>query len=204
MGTLNLDYAESTYTFLGTVRLMKHVFSSDEKDPLVFKLVKDKGFMHVKGSGKVQLPDGDILTIPSKEANSMAELVISFKDLQPDQDSTLQADIVRTFKGGAWVYDPNIPPRDVNSTIYLTEGSEKLVLSNPKITFEDEITMLMVYDTCKVIQIEGKKQSSDRPFAVQLIEMSKKPDHRICIRVNLKKGNEWVVQRRTSANKKGE
>ena len=62
--TGNLDYAESTYTFLGNVRLLKHQFESDEKDPLVFKLVKDKGLLYLKGKGKVTLPDGKIVTIP--------------------------------------------------------------------------------------------------------------------------------------------
>ena len=60
----NLDYDGSTYTFVGTVRLVKHVFSSNEKDPLVFKLVKDKGFVYQKGKGKVTLPDGESITIP--------------------------------------------------------------------------------------------------------------------------------------------
>jgi hypothetical protein len=60
----NLDYDGSTYTFIGTVHLAKHVFSSDDKDPLVFKLVKDKGFVHLKGKGKVTTPDGKSITIP--------------------------------------------------------------------------------------------------------------------------------------------
>jgi len=60
----NLDYDGSTFTFIGNVRLAKHVFSSDEKDPLVFKLVKDKGFVHLKGKGKVTMRDGKSITIP--------------------------------------------------------------------------------------------------------------------------------------------
>lgn len=62
--TGNLDYDGSTYTFLGTVKLLKHVFSSDDKEPLVFNLVKDKGFVYVKGKGKITLPDGKSLIIP--------------------------------------------------------------------------------------------------------------------------------------------
>jgi hypothetical protein len=65
--TGNLDYDGSIYTFSGTVRLLKHVFSSDEKDPLVFKLVKEKGFVYVKGKGKVTLPDGKVLTTPASD-----------------------------------------------------------------------------------------------------------------------------------------
>lgn len=60
----NLDYDGSIYTFIGTVRLMKHVFTSDEKNPLVFKLVKDKGLVHLKGKGTVELPDGKSISIP--------------------------------------------------------------------------------------------------------------------------------------------
>jgi hypothetical protein len=60
----NLDYDTSTYTFLGTVRLSKHVFSSDDKEPLVFKLVKDKGFVYLQGKGKVTFPDGKTIKIP--------------------------------------------------------------------------------------------------------------------------------------------
>lgn len=60
----NLDYDGSMYTFIGTVRLAKHVFSSDEKEPLVFKLVKDKGLLYLKGKGKVTLPDGKSITVP--------------------------------------------------------------------------------------------------------------------------------------------
>jgi hypothetical protein len=64
--TGNLDYDESSYTFLGNVRLLKHTFSSDKKDPLVFKLIKDKGFMYVKGRGSVTRPDGVVLTFSAK------------------------------------------------------------------------------------------------------------------------------------------
>jgi len=65
--TGNLDYDGSVYTFSGTVRLLKHVFWSDEKDPLVFKLVKEKGFVYVKGKGTVTLPDGKALTISAPD-----------------------------------------------------------------------------------------------------------------------------------------
>jgi len=61
--TGNLDYDGSTYTFLGNVRLVKHLFASDVKDPLVFKLVKHKGFVYLKGKGTVTLPDGVTVTI---------------------------------------------------------------------------------------------------------------------------------------------
>jgi hypothetical protein len=54
----NLDYDESTYTFVGTVRLLKHTFASSDNTPLVFKLVKDKGFVYLKGTGKVTTPEG--------------------------------------------------------------------------------------------------------------------------------------------------
>jgi len=59
----NLDYEGSTYTFIGTVRLLKHIFSSNENDPLVFKLVKDAGFVHVKGKGSITAPEGSKIVI---------------------------------------------------------------------------------------------------------------------------------------------
>lgn len=68
--TRNFDYDGSIYTFFGTVRLLKHVFSGDEKDPLVFKLVKEEGFVYVKGKGTVTLPDGKVLTIRSPEGQA--------------------------------------------------------------------------------------------------------------------------------------
>ena len=59
----NLDYEDSVYTFIGKVRLLKHTFESDEKDPLVFKLLKNKGFVHVTGRGAVTTPKGDKIVI---------------------------------------------------------------------------------------------------------------------------------------------
>lgn len=194
--TGNLDYAESTYTFLGTVRLMKHVFSSDEKNPLVFKLVKDKGFMHVKGSGKVSLPDGNILTIPSKEAKPMAELVISFKDMQPDPDSTLNADVVKVFKGGVWVFATDIPPRDIDSTVKVTCGNEIVVLTEPTITFEGKTSMMFEYKSCKVFPASNIQKKTVNSASLKLLSACKAQDSRIFIKYNLGKDNEWVIKSR--------
>jgi hypothetical protein len=60
----NLDYQDSIYTFLGKVRLMNHTFISDEKAPLVFKMVKNKGFVYVSGKGSVETPKGAKIAIP--------------------------------------------------------------------------------------------------------------------------------------------
>lgn len=54
----NLDYEGSTLTFLGTVNLMKSTFISDEQEPLVFTLEKGRGFVYVKGKGKVLTEKG--------------------------------------------------------------------------------------------------------------------------------------------------
>ena len=54
----NFDYEGSTYIFLGDVILKNHVFLSNKKRPLVFKLVKNKGFVYVKGKGSVETPSG--------------------------------------------------------------------------------------------------------------------------------------------------
>jgi len=63
----NLDYIDSTYTFIGTVRLLKHTFVSSENAPLVFKLRKDEGFVYQKGRGEVTTPDGKSATLGAAE-----------------------------------------------------------------------------------------------------------------------------------------
>ena len=65
--TGNLDYDGSTYTFLGKASLLKYTFESSENDPLVLKLVKDKGFVYVKGEGTVTKPDGDKIDLGLRE-----------------------------------------------------------------------------------------------------------------------------------------
>jgi hypothetical protein len=63
----NLDYEGSEYTFIGKVKLLNYTFESDEKEPLVLVLVKDKGFVYVKGKGTVTTPKGDKINLgPAK------------------------------------------------------------------------------------------------------------------------------------------
>lgn len=62
----NLDYDGSQYTFLGEVRLMGHLFKSGQERPLVFKLVKDQGFVYVSGEGAVLTKDGQTIVLPFK------------------------------------------------------------------------------------------------------------------------------------------
>jgi len=65
--TGNLDYEGSTYTFIGKVMLLKYTVDSTEDDPLVLKLIKDKGFVYVKGRGTITTPKGDTIDLgPSK------------------------------------------------------------------------------------------------------------------------------------------
>jgi hypothetical protein len=59
----NLDYIDSTYTFIGTVRLLKHTFASSDSSPLVFQLIKDQGFVYRSGVGKVTPPDGTTINL---------------------------------------------------------------------------------------------------------------------------------------------
>lgn len=61
--TGNLDYDGSIYTFLGEVRLLGHTFSSKADEPLSFKLVKDKGMIHVSGKGIVTTDRGEKIVI---------------------------------------------------------------------------------------------------------------------------------------------
>ena len=41
-----------------------YTFESDEDDTLVFKVIKDKGYVHIKGKGKITKPDGTIIKLP--------------------------------------------------------------------------------------------------------------------------------------------
>ena len=60
----NLDYDGSAYTFLGEVRLMGHVFKSNQEKPLVFRLAKDQGFVYMSGEGSVVTKDGKTVILP--------------------------------------------------------------------------------------------------------------------------------------------
>ncbi len=59
----NLDYEDSVYTFVGTVRLLGYVFSSGEERPLVFRLVKHRGLVYVSGKGTVMTPRGGKIAV---------------------------------------------------------------------------------------------------------------------------------------------
>jgi tetratricopeptide (TPR) repeat protein len=78
--TGNLDYDGSTYTFLGKVSLLEHTFESSENDPLVLRLVKDKGFVYVRGKGTVTKPDGDKTDLSALKSNM--ETVVSSQVVQ--------------------------------------------------------------------------------------------------------------------------
>ena len=65
-----LDRDGSEYTFVGSVNLLHDVFTSDENDPLVFKLVKDVGAVYVSGKGTVVAEDGkELVRIPASLNN---------------------------------------------------------------------------------------------------------------------------------------
>ncbi|MCX6348243.1 MAG: hypothetical protein NTV79_01895 [Candidatus Aureabacteria bacterium] len=92
----NLDYEDSTYTFIGTVRLLKHTFVSSETAPLVFKLVKDKGFVYLKGTGKVTTPEGKTMDLGGTPAKLRAG------DPETTTEKTVQVVIL---KSGSMTYE---------------------------------------------------------------------------------------------------
>jgi len=137
-----------------------------------------------------------IPTIPSKETKSIAELVIPFADLQPDPDSTLNVDVARVFQGGVWVFATDIAPKEVNSTIKVTCGKEIVILTGPTITFESKTSMIVAYESCRVLPVGDRQREATNSTCLKLLEAGKAQESCIFIRVNLGKGNEWVVRPR--------
>jgi len=135
------------------------------------------------------------------------EVVISFDNVAPDSDSTLQADAVKVFKNGSWVFDTKVAPMDVESILRLTCGAEELILSEPTAHVENEKSLLFVYATAKVVPVDegktktGEKKEAIKPEAKKLLAATKRKDARLCIRVTIGQGNQWVVQKRESAVK---
>lgn len=78
----NLDYDGSVYTFVGEVRLMGNLFKSSQEKPLVFKLVKDQGFVYVSGEGSVVTKDGNTVILPLNPRVAK-ELASKSDDLPP-------------------------------------------------------------------------------------------------------------------------
>jgi hypothetical protein len=62
--TGSLDFNGSEYTFAGKVSLLGDAFSSDNSNPLVFKLVKGVGAVYVSGKGTVTTQDRKKLVFP--------------------------------------------------------------------------------------------------------------------------------------------
>ncbi len=59
-----LDFNGSEYTFVGNVILLGDEFSSNDKNPLVFKLVKGVGAVYVSGEGTVKTQGGKKIVYP--------------------------------------------------------------------------------------------------------------------------------------------
>ena len=54
----------SKHALQGRVVLFGYTFDSDAADLLQFRVDKDKGYVYVKGKGRVTLPSGQIVTLP--------------------------------------------------------------------------------------------------------------------------------------------
>jgi hypothetical protein len=54
----------ATHIYQGKVVIGKLIFDSDSKSPLTFKVDKDKGYLYIKGKGKVTLADGTVKSLP--------------------------------------------------------------------------------------------------------------------------------------------
>jgi hypothetical protein len=55
------------HRWLGKNEIEGYVFEGDTINPLVFKVVKDKGYTYVKGKGTIKKPDGTIIIFPLKK-----------------------------------------------------------------------------------------------------------------------------------------
>ena len=54
----------TTHRWLGKNEFKGYVFEGDKINPLVFKVVKEKGYTYVKGKGSIIKPDGTIIKLP--------------------------------------------------------------------------------------------------------------------------------------------
>jgi hypothetical protein len=52
------------HQFVGSVVIGGYVFGSDADDPLEFVVDREEGFHYVAGTGTVEKPDGDVVTLP--------------------------------------------------------------------------------------------------------------------------------------------
>lgn len=56
-----------THRWLGKAEYQGYVFESDSINPLVFKVVRDKGYTYLRGVGIIKKPDGTIIKLPLKK-----------------------------------------------------------------------------------------------------------------------------------------
>ena len=52
------------HRFVGHVEIEGYAFDSDASDPLEFAVDRDDGFHYVAGTGTVEQPNGDVVTLP--------------------------------------------------------------------------------------------------------------------------------------------
>jgi hypothetical protein len=142
----------------------------------------------------------------AEETKWKDDIIVSFEKLTPDEDSTLNLDVVRVFKNRVWVLDTNVPPKVLESTVKLGAGKQKLIISDPEseVRVEDNKSWLIVYKTARTESIDEKEKKIERRDRI-LEEMTEKlldavgmKDARFCIRLDLPKGDPkyWVLQKR--------
>ncbi len=56
-------FAGAEHTIVGKVQIAGWTFQSDPAGPLVFKLVRDKGYVYQRGAGRVIGPQGDVFEL---------------------------------------------------------------------------------------------------------------------------------------------
>jgi hypothetical protein len=55
------DCYGAKHTWLGKLTYNGYTFESDVDDPLVFTYVRNKGYVHLRGKGRVVMPDGKVI-----------------------------------------------------------------------------------------------------------------------------------------------
>lgn len=55
---------QAKHTWIGTLSYAGYTFESSESDPLQFQVEKNKGYVYLKGTGKVRTPDQQVIDLP--------------------------------------------------------------------------------------------------------------------------------------------
>lgn len=93
-GTMSIRSGKSTlwcygamHTWTGKLAYEGYTFASDKKDPLKFRLDKDKGYVYISGKGTVTFPNGKVIKLPYIQYDSdyitRIQLILKDKGYNP-------------------------------------------------------------------------------------------------------------------------